>query len=63
MFPQPQPVFLDEFLDDSGVVTPEFSVLMIVAASMAALLFVIVHSDAARQALASMVQRALSSPV
>lgn len=62
MFPHPQPIFLDDFADDAGVVTPETSVLMIVMAGFAAVLFVIVQSEPVKEALVSLINRALNPP-
>ena len=61
MFPQPQTVFLDDFVDDSGMLTPELSILMIVGVAFAGILFAIIHSAEVKEAIASLVQRALTS--
>ena len=61
MFPQPQTVFLDDFVDDSGMLTPELSILMIVGVAFAGILFAIIHGEEVKEALASLVQRALTS--
>lgn len=54
MFPRPRQVFLD----DTGSTTEE-AILMIVLAAFAAVLFAVVQSDESRQALTSLIQRAL----
>lgn len=55
MFPEPRPAFLD----DRGMTT-EYALLTLVSAALAAAMFLIVTSDDVRNALAELVQRALS---
>lgn len=62
MFPPPQPVFLDDFEDDAGMVTPELSVLIIVGVAFAAVLFTVIQSEPVMEALAALVQQALTAP-
>lgn len=63
MFPQRQTVFLDDFADDSGMATPEASVLILVGVAFASLMFVLVQSAEVREALAAMIQQALKTPI
>jgi hypothetical protein len=63
VFPQPQTVFLDDFADDSGMATPETSVLILVGVAFAGLMLVLVQSAEVREALAAMIQQALNSPI
>lgn len=63
MFPQPQPVFLDDFLDDAGMMTPELSILTIVGCAFAGVLLWVVQSEEVKQKLASLIQQALSSTI
>lgn len=61
MFPTRRPVFLNDFLDDdTGMVTPEYSVGMIAAVAIALVLFAISQSDEFRQALTDLINRALT---
>jgi Protein of unknown function (DUF4244) len=62
VFPQPQPAFLDDFTDDSGMATPEASILIIVGAVFAGLLLWAIQSAEVREALVSMIHEALESP-
>lgn len=63
MFLSPSPVVLENFLDDdTGMVTPEYSVGMIAAVMFAIVLFGIAQSDAFRQALTDLINRALTVP-
>ena len=62
MFPQPHTVFLDDFVDDAGMITPEHSVLMIVGVAFATLLFAVIQSEPVKEALAALVQEALTIP-
>ena len=62
MFTQPCPVFLDDGFDDAGVVSPEFALLMLVAAGMAVVLLLIARSEPVRQAFNDLVMRALDMP-
>jgi hypothetical protein len=61
MFPKPQYVFLDDFLDDTGMVTPEYAVGILAAVTMAIGLVVVARSETVRQALSDMVIRALTT--
>ena len=54
MFPRTRHVFLD----DTGATT-EYALVLIIGATLAAALFVIVRSDPIQQALADLVHRAL----
>jgi spore coat protein CotF len=56
-------VCLDNFLnDDTGVMSPEFAMLILVGLAMATTLYLIVTSPSVRQSLADMVDEALSGP-
>jgi spore coat protein CotF len=56
-------VSLDNFLnDDTGVMSPEFAMLILVGLAMATTLYLIVTSPSVRQSLADMVDEALSGP-
>src|SRR5262245_20854396 len=61
MFLTQRPVFLNDFLDDdTGMVTFEYAVGMIVAVGIALVLYAITHSGEFRQALTSLINRALT---
>lgn len=64
MFRHSRHAFLDDRagtrLDDSGVATPEAATLMAVFALFAAILWVLLQSEAVKQAIADLVDRALS---
>ena len=61
MFPNPRPVVLENFLDDdSGMVTPEYSVGIIAAVALALTLYAIARSDDVRQLLTDLIHRALN---
>lgn len=48
MFPHPQTVFLNDFADDSGMATPEVSLLILVGVAFATVLLVLVQSPEPR---------------
>ena len=59
----PRPVVLhDRLLDDEGAVTAEYAIATIAAVGFAALLVVVLRSDAVRGMLTDLIRHALAMP-